>query len=250
MNQDNMNPEEQLKSAIRSVFQDDVLPLLERRNSEIIENRVLIVAKGLQQQLQDYFDKAEQRFKTLENLRPAPSMVQNGSKPETVGNRASYTLDIGSQLVDTIVKAATTIIPLWNNLQASKYAYGLTAEKIAEIRLADPVRAMTLGQLFNPDPMMAQLPTFAYNMMTMGAQAGLRMKNAMLPQGGSPSPTSSGLPGSTSAPGSPTTGLLPMPATPQPAPSSASMSAPVSPQLISEALRRAEAKLLQRLRSK
>ena len=232
--------DERFAAAIRAMFQNDVLPLMERHNTEVIESRTAQVAQGLQEQLQGFFNAVEGRFKALESPRPGPGMAQ-GPGIQTVGDRASYTLDIGGKLVDTIVKAAQTIIPLWNSYQSTKYSYGLNAESIANLRMVDPIRAATLAQMLNPDPMITQLPAYTYNMLAMGAQAGLRMKNAIVPGGAALTP-SSGLPSSTSVPGSSTPQLTPVPALVTPAPSGASMSAPALQQLMSEALQRVAAK--------
>ena len=235
--------DQQFAQAIRAMFQNDVLPLMERHNTEVIESRMAQVAKALQEQLQGFFNSVDTRFKALESPRPGPGMAQ-GPGAQTVGDRASYTLDIGGKLVDTIVKAAQTIIPLWNSYQSTKYSYGLNAESIANLRMVDPIRAATLAQMLNPDPMITQLPAYTFNMLSMGAQAGLRMKNALVPGGAALTP-SSGLPSSTSGPGSSTPQLTPVPPVPAPAapvPSGASMSAPALQQLMSEALQRVAAK--------
>lgn len=225
---------EEFRAIVQELLQNELLPMLDKHNTEFIENRIAMAVKSFEAQLQPIFDKVGKRFEALEKATAPVTVSNNGVKEETVGDRVSSFALVGGALVDKITDAVTKFIPVWQSLQAVRYSYGLTAEQVAKIRETDPIRAITLAQMLNPDPMLAQLPSYTYNILAMGTQAGLRMRQA-ISGGGSFQPD--GSPSSTSGPGSSTPGLMPRSGPSQMMPRGVSMNASDEQQLISVALK-------------
>ena len=217
------SPLDQLKQLMREVLQGEFLPIIRgmmkeesdakfaeiqtwvRTNSGaspdqivgMVMNKVVPQLNGELQKMGDTLASKLQGASRPVIDQSSNSPVQVQQQPSTGGDKA-MTIAVGIEhLLDTLL---TKGLPAWQTLMQMKNQSSMNVQWAANLRQSDPIQAIVLASVLNPDPLQNQMPLLLANATQQaslaGLQAGLRTKISAAqafpspaPIGGSPSQT-------------------------------------------------------------